>query len=432
MPVQSALMTFLLYGIRLLLFVTSFFSLYSATAQNADSVIAVVTRFLPEFTYRQELKNCVFLPGGSFVAGRRNGADSISLGAPVNKFVQPFFIAKFEVRNKDYRKFVQYVKDSIAHTLLGHFISNGNALQINWDKEIDWKDERLEPLFLSPDDRLFGRKEPDVNKLIYRTFSGQNIAIYPDTLVWIRDFAYSYNEPMTKRYFSHPAYGNYPVVGINQLQAMAYCDWKTLQWNIELVAMNEKKFRFEVRLPSSDEWEYAAQADYPFLLTDSTQRKAYRTVMYSQRFENNGYRYNFGKYFDQSGLLIKSFGNDGFFYTAPGNTYKPGRNGLYNLIGNVAEWTASNGGYQPLYNSAGENEELATFRKKFPNSPFKTMDEKGIDAYLKKYVIVKGGSWSTDELFYLEPGANQYFFPDSTSHSFLGFRIAVSIVRNSE
>lgn len=121
------------------------------------------------------------------MAGRRNGADSISLGAPVNKVVQPFFIAKFEVRNKDYRKFVQYVKDSIAHTLLGHFISDGNAFQINWDKEIDWKDERLEPLFLSPDDRIYGRKEPDVNKLIYRTFSGQTIPVYPDTLVWIRD-----------------------------------------------------------------------------------------------------------------------------------------------------------------------------------------------------------------------------------------------------
>ena len=90
MPAQSALMSFLLYGIRLLFFVPSFFFLHSATAQNADSVIAVVNRFLPEFKYKQELKNCVFLRGGNFVAGRRNGADSISLGAPVNKVVQPF------------------------------------------------------------------------------------------------------------------------------------------------------------------------------------------------------------------------------------------------------------------------------------------------------------------------------------------------------
>jgi formylglycine-generating enzyme len=432
MPVLSALPISISGGMRLLFVVPAFFYLPAATAQNADSVFLIVNRILPEFRYKQELKNCVLLRGGDFVAGQRSGADSISLGRPAKKFVLPFFLSKFEVRNKEYRKFVQFVRDSIAHTLLGHFINNGNNRQINWEIEIDWKDERLEPMFLSPEDRLFGRKELDIYKLVYRTSSQQIISIYPDTLVWIRDFAYSYNEPMTKRYFSHPAFGNYPVVGINQLQAMAYCDWKSQQWNNALHAIYELTYRFEVRLPTSDEWEYAAQADYPLSLSDSTQRKAYRTAMYNQRFENNGYKYNFGQYFDQGGFFIKSYGHDGFFYTAPGNTYKPGKNGFYNLLGNVAEWTSSTGGYHPVYNLAGENEELATFRKKFPNSPFKTMDEKEIDAYLKKYVIVKGGSWSTDELFYLEPGANQYFLPDSTSHSFLGFRIAVSIVRNSE
>jgi hypothetical protein len=35
--------------------------------------------------------------------------------------------------------------------------------------------------------------------------------VYPDTLVWMRDFSYSYNEPMAKRYFAHPSFGNYPL-----------------------------------------------------------------------------------------------------------------------------------------------------------------------------------------------------------------------------
>ena len=54
-------------------------------------------------------------------------------------------------------------------------------------------------------------------------------AIYPDTLVWIRDFTYSYNEPMTRQYYNHPKYDDYPVVGINWHQANAFCNYRT-QW----------------------------------------------------------------------------------------------------------------------------------------------------------------------------------------------------------
>src|SRR5947199_239527 len=59
----------------------------------------------------------------------------------------------------------------------------------------------------------------------------KNVPIYPDTLVWVRDFSYSYNEPMTKRYFSHPAFRNYPVVGVNWNQASVFCEWRTQYLN---------------------------------------------------------------------------------------------------------------------------------------------------------------------------------------------------------
>ncbi|MEH6408824.1 MAG: SUMF1/EgtB/PvdO family nonheme iron enzyme, partial [Leeuwenhoekiella sp.] len=42
----------------------------------------------------------------------------------------------------------------------------------------------------------------------------ERVKIYPDTTVWIKDFAYSYNEPMHNDYFWHSAYDDYPVVGV--------------------------------------------------------------------------------------------------------------------------------------------------------------------------------------------------------------------------
>ena len=46
-------------------------------------------------------------------------------------------------------------------------------------------------------------------------------------LSWIHDYAYSYHEPLTQMYFWHPAYDEYPVVGVSWKQARAFCIWRT-------------------------------------------------------------------------------------------------------------------------------------------------------------------------------------------------------------
>ena len=55
----------------------------------------------------------------------------------------------------------------------------------------------------------------------------------PDTLVWRQPL--SYNEPYVHNYLRHPAFQDYPVVGITWEQANAYCEWRTDRVNEDIL-----------------------------------------------------------------------------------------------------------------------------------------------------------------------------------------------------
>jgi gliding motility-associated lipoprotein GldJ len=58
----------------------------------------------------------------------------------------------------------------------------------------------------------------------------------PDTLVW-RD-RLGYNETMTNNYLRHPSYADYPVVGVNWIQAVEFSKWRTQRVNEALLEKN--------------------------------------------------------------------------------------------------------------------------------------------------------------------------------------------------
>ena len=63
--------------------------------------------------------------------------------------------------------------------------------------------------------------------------------IFADTLTWIHDYTYSFNDPYTQNYFLHPAFDDYPVVGVNWKQAVAFTKWRTQMMNSFLRTIKE-------------------------------------------------------------------------------------------------------------------------------------------------------------------------------------------------
>ena len=162
----------------------------------------------------------------------------------------------------------------------------------------------------------------DWGKITYRGES-----IYPNTQVWISDFMMSYNEPMRDYYFVHPAYNNYPVVGVSYLQATLYCHWYS-----DAYGQKEKEeYRIVYRLPTELEWERAAS-----VVAEKRSKKSSGSPV-----NNNFMRNSKGAYISNFRPSANNFGQDGAMYPAPVQSYYTNDAGCYNMQGNVAEWTST-------------------------------------------------------------------------------------------
>ncbi len=197
-----------------------------------------------------------------------------------SELLQPFLFHKYEVTNEEYRGFVNWVRDSIAREMLYEEGSNGlnlfdykqqvvlengdTALFLNWEKEINWNGEEekdiLDFMFLPNYERFYEKKFIDSRKLMYKSKLIKTLNIYPDTMCWVNDFPYSFNEPLTNSYFWHPAYDSYPAVGVNYWQVKAFLDWKTKQHQKKL---NKEGLALKITysLPNDFQWDLVATAN---------------------------------------------------------------------------------------------------------------------------------------------------------------------------
>lgn len=217
------------------------------------------------------------------------------------------------------------------------------------------------------------------------------INVYPDTLVWVRDFTYSFHDPMTNMYFWHPAYDNYPVVGVTWVQAKAFSVWRTQLLNNWLISMGQIRVN-EFRLPTEAEWERAARGDL--------NQSPYPWGGPYIRNQSGCFLGNFkpmrGRYFD-----------DGGFHTVKVYSYNPNNFGLYCMAGNVSEWCET-----------AYDESMYEFSHDL-NTGYRyyAMDW---DPPSMKRKVIRGGSWK-DIGYYLQTGSRTYEYQD-TAKSYIGFR----------
>lgn len=425
------------------------FALVASCGSNGKGELIGVKgkKWHPEKPYGMTL-----VPGGAFIMGKSDDDIADIQDAPTRTVsISSFYMDETEITNSEYRQFVHWVRDSIIRLKLAelaelegktnedegtigdyayisiddeditpyqkYMIDTYGDEQRNINRDIDLtfeKDEYPDELYsevmdnmlLPLEDSYNGQRTWDVKQFLfdYSYFDSEAAArdkdaprsryiirpypegleIYPDTAVWVRDFEYSYNEPMHNDYFWHEAYGDYPVVGVTHQQAQAFCQWRTLLKN------SYKKRKGEdlvngFRLPNEAEWEYAARGGL-----------AGATYPWGGPYTKN----DRGCFMANFKPLRGNYVADQALYTVEADSYEPNDYNLYNMAGNVAEWTDSS--YNPS------------------SYEFASSINPNVTDSTNKNKVVRGGSWK-DVAYYLQVSSRDFEI-DTISRSYIGFR----------
>ncbi|WP_449361589.1 type IX secretion system lipoprotein PorK/GldK [Winogradskyella litorisediminis] len=429
---------------KLILLITVLAFMVSCNSGDRGQVVGVKgKRWHPEKPYGMTL-----IPGGAFIMGKSDDDLAGVQDAPTKTVtVRAFYMDETEITNSEYRQFVEDVRNNIIREKLaemadlegkvpgegdiGEFAyqdadtanlnpyqkyminTYGNEQrQLNLDIDLyldteDYPDELysevMDGMYLPLEESYNGQRTWDVSQFVFKyskmdieaaakdrslkrsdVIEQKEVQIYPDTTVWIRDFAYSYNEPMHNDYFWHDAYGDYPVVGVSWEQAKAFCQWRTLYHN--KYQKTKKRQPVNVyRLPNEAEWEYAARgglqgATFPW---------------------GNNYTLNDrGCFMANFKPLRGDYAADQALYTVEADAYEPNDFNLYNMAGNVSEWV---------------NSSYSISSYEFMSSINPSVNDQN-----NQRKVVRGGSWK-DVAYYLQVSSRDYEYADS-ARSYIGFR----------
>jgi formylglycine-generating enzyme len=393
-----------------------------------------------------------FIPRGSIRVGPSDEDPTRAINPTLTMSVDAFWMDDTEITNGEYRQFVNWVRDSLALGILFRYNRDNvnqsqdslnyaifkdndpllGRMSYNYKYAINWNSNSKDSinivrdsLFLQGKERFMGEVKLDTRKLSftyywinfqkaakraysfnYKTgtydpsspdstrdifFEKETVHIYPDTLCWIRDFTYSYNDPWTSKYFWHPGFFDYPVVGVTWKQANAFCQWRTKMQN-NFFAENKQATVQDYRLPTEWEWEFAARG--------GLQNSMFPWGGYYSRNQEGTFMANYkpmrGNYIVDGGLATMKVGS-----------YAANDFGLYDMSGNVAEWTIT--AWDPL--------STAMVSDLNPNYQYNAKDTDPPAMHRK---VIRGGSWK-DIGYYIQTSTRTYEYQDSAK-SFIGFR----------
>lgn len=251
-----------------------------------------------------------------------------------------------------------YPIDGRIQTLGGHYMLGTEITNLNWMEFVHYIRE------------AFGEDSA--------------AALLPASGLWTSlDSSFSVYE---QYYYSHPAYHEYPVVNVSHAQAEAYCRWITGYLN----GMEHVPFaRVEFRLPTAEEWEYAAAGGLlqplyawgtPFVM-DEEGRPMGRFLNVDPARMRRDAEGNLVVDPEEPPLPGPMLGPD---LQSPVLSFSPNDYGLYNMSGNVAEFVAEDG-------------------------------------------LTKGGSWY-DPGYYMRLDSEQHYETGESASPTRGFRIVMEVV----